>query len=77
MATFNYAQKSMKTARISDKGLCVIGILVVILWGMIVANHLILRSAQREATRTMRRIRSLQMQEHSNSSTRSPRPRVS
>jgi hypothetical protein len=47
---------------------------VAVLWGMIVANHLILRSAQTEAMRTMRRIKSLQMQDHSKYSFRPPRP---
>jgi hypothetical protein len=64
----------MNAFKISDKGLCVIGVLVAILWGMIVANHLILRSAQTEAMRTMRRIKSLQMQGHSKYSSRPPRP---
>ena len=41
---------------------------------MIVANHLILRSAQSEAMRTMRRINFLQMQEHSKYSSRPSRP---
>jgi hypothetical protein len=64
----------MKIARISDKGLCVIGVLVAVLWGMIVANHLILRSAQTEEMQTMRGIKSLQMQGHSKSSSRPARP---
>jgi hypothetical protein len=64
----------MNIFKISDRGLCVIGVLVAVLWGMIVANHLILRSAQTEAMRTMRRIKSLQMQDHSRYSSRPPRP---
>ena len=64
----------MNIFKISDKGLCVIAVLVAVLWGMIVANHLILRSAQTEAIRTMRRIKSLQMQDHSKNSSRPPRP---
>jgi hypothetical protein len=63
----------MKIIKISDKGLCVIGVLVAVLWGMIVANHLILRSAQTEAIGTMRRIKSLQMQEPLEHSSRPPR----
>jgi hypothetical protein len=63
----------MNIFKISDKGLCVIGVLVAVLWGMIVANHLILRSAQTEAMRTKRRIKSLQMQDHSKYFSRPPR----
>jgi hypothetical protein len=67
----------MNAFKISDKGLCVIGVLVAVLWGMIVANHLILRSAQTEAMRTMRRIKSLKLQDHSKYSSRPPRPQAS
>jgi hypothetical protein len=70
----NREQKDMSVLKISDKGLCVIGVLVAVLWGMVVANHLILRSARTEAMRTMRRIKSLQMQDHSRYSSRPPRP---
>jgi hypothetical protein len=66
----------MNAFKISDKGLCVIGVLVAVLWGMIVANHLILRSAQTEAMRTMRRIKSLKLQDHSKYSSRPPRPQA-
>ena len=72
---YNRGRKDMNIFKISDKGLCVVGVLVAVLWGIIVAHHLILRSAQTEAMRTMRRIKSLQMQDHSRYS--SPWPHAS
>ena len=62
----------MNIFKISDRGLCVIGVLVAVLWGMIVANHLILRSAQTEVIQTLRRIKSLQMRDHLKYSSRPP-----
>ena len=66
----------MNAFKISDKGLGVIGVLVAALWGMIVANHVILRSAQTEAMRTMPRIKSLQVQDHSKYYSRPPHPKI-
>ena len=52
----------MTIAKISDTGLLATGILVVVLWGIVVANWLTLREAHLEAIRAMREIKSLQMQ---------------
>lgn len=52
----------MTIAKISNTGLCVTGILVFVLWGIVVTNWLTLYGAQLEATRVMREIKSLQIQ---------------
>ena len=52
----------MTIAKISNAGLCVTGILVLVLWGIVATNWLTLHGAHLEAIRVMREIKSLQIQ---------------
>jgi hypothetical protein len=52
----------MTIAKISNTGLLVTGILVAVLWGIILTDRLILRTAHMEVIRTMKEIENLQQQ---------------
>jgi hypothetical protein len=65
----------MNVFKILDKGLCVIGVLVAVVWGMIVAPHSSHGSDGSHANPAENQIStSLQMQDHAKYSSRPPRP---
>ncbi|MCU1261935.1 MAG: hypothetical protein JWO80_4820 [Bryobacterales bacterium] len=65
----------MTLAKISNTGLWVTGILVVVLWGFVLADRLILHAAHLEAIRAMKQIESLQIQRQLKSPRRQIRER--
>jgi hypothetical protein len=54
----------MTIAKISNTGFLLMGILVLVLWGFVLTNRLVLRRANLEAIRTMRELESLKVRTH-------------
>ena len=67
----------MTIVKISNAGLLVTAILVAVLWGIVVANSLTLRSAHLQAIRAIREIKSLQIQKQKLPSRRETRNNAS
>jgi hypothetical protein len=63
----------MRIATISNEGLCLMGVLVTALWGFVAADRLIQRRANLEVIRTMKQLKSLQIQNHRHSPLHAPR----
>ena len=54
----------MAIAQITGQGLSAIAVLVVLLWGCLVGERVIVRRANVEAARTLREIRALRLKRH-------------
>jgi hypothetical protein len=66
----------MTITTISKPGLWLIGLLVAILWGFVIADHLIVRRAQGDAAYPIGTIRSLQRMRHSKGDSGNNRSRI-
>lgn len=65
----------MVILRITGQGLKSIAMLVALLWGCIIGEHVIVKKANMEVYRALRDIRSLQMQKRAEP-VLAPRPRI-